>query len=201
MQTETQWRLKEPVLDTEKYLRNPAKHSPFRTASYRPFYWWDVGPDSAEASLPWLAKFDPYLRADIAKMRKDKYQREYDGCNVYALQNQTNLRRKGAKYGDDRWTHMKRCQLCDHDNVVATTPGWYRCQGRSYYGTQCTGQFEVTVRDAARARNMRPEDLKPYEDLSDRYDYEARRKKNMARTKALPVTKPPGFWKRALGVA
>ena len=88
------------------------------------------------------------------------------------------LKRRNARHRDDRWTHMRRCKVCEHDNMVREAPGDYRCSRIEGWGGRCPGFFEVSAIDAARMRNMRPEDRVKYESLSDRYDYDALKAKN-----------------------
>ncbi|KAL5504322.1 hypothetical protein ACEPAH_8396 [Sanghuangporus vaninii] len=173
-------------LDSPAYRRNPLKYSPFRYGA-RPEGFTDMlirdGPDVVISVWPWEAVFDPYLSADI---KREKCNRAINGWDnrTYLAEGKPNLKRQKARYGDSRWTHLKRCNLCEADNVCKDRPGVYRCEN-SYYGGRCRGQFEVTQRDAVRVQHMPLEERVPFNSLSDRYDHDALRAKNMARTRAM----------------
>ena len=92
----------------------------------------------------------------------------------------SNLKRRKARVGDDRWTHMIRCRLCDHDNMCKEQPGRYPCERIESWSKdkRCPGWFEVSQRDAARMRNMPQEQRVPFESMSDRYDHEMLKERN-----------------------
>ncbi|KAH8118244.1 hypothetical protein DFH11DRAFT_1573179 [Phellopilus nigrolimitatus] len=101
------------------------------------------GPDIVHANR----RDTPYSRTDIERMRA------INTCDESTvLAQSTNLKRRNAKYGDDKWLRILRCNVCDFHSVCPDVAGPARCHN-SFYGNRCPGVFYVTERDAQRIRN------------------------------------------------
>ena len=168
------------TFDASAWKRNVAKNSPYKKGA-RPEGFNDMllmhGPEAVRTVWPWESHCDPHISADV---KKEEYNRCLRGLEnrTYLAEGPSDLKRQKARYGDSRWTHMKRCNLCEADNVMKDRAGVYQCQN-SYYGRRCAGTFEVTQRDAVRVQHMPFETRIPYNSLTDRYDHDALRAKNM----------------------